>query len=218
MSAPGMTSPIREEAFQNLQLNAGILIADFDHSAITTATALKEAVTALVEGDSDQLLGATNGGGRFTVTAERRKPQIDGLRYAYVGDEFIDSLDARLSATAVEVNPKNWQRFFGSADLDTTTATKKKLTVHTAIDTETDYIETLCWVGDLANGGFVLIELYNALNTADFDFTFKDKGEGNLPYEFHAHQSNATDYDEAPFAVYFFSDATTNTTTNTTTP
>lgn len=218
MGAPGMTSPLRAETFSNLQLNAGILIADFDHSTITTSTALKTAIEALVTGNSDTLLGATNGGGRFTVTRERRTPEIDGLRYAFKGGEFIDSMDARLSATTVEVNPKNWQRFFGSADLDTTTATKQKLTVRTAIDPDTDYLDTVCWVGDLADGRLVLIELYNALNTADFNFTFKDKGEGQLPYEFHAHQSDVLDYDEAPFAVYFFDKAaaSSNTTPGTT--
>ena len=113
-------------------------------------------------------------------------------------------MDARLSSTTVEVNPLNWQRFFGSADLDTTIATKTKLKVRTAIDPDTDYLDSVCWVGDLADGRTVLIELYNALNTADFDFTFKDKGEGSMPYEFHAYQGDVLDYDEAPFAVWFF--------------
>ena len=204
MGAPGLTSPIRAEAFNNLQLNAGILIANFDHSAITDSAALKAAIKALVAANSDQLLGATNGGGRFTVTPERRTPEIDGVRYPFKGGQFIDSMDARLSATTVEVNPLNWKRFFGSADLDTTINTKTKLTIRTAINPDTDYLDTLCWVGDLADGRIVLIELYNALNTADIDFTFKDKGEGQLPYEFHAHQSDVLDYDVAPFAVYFF--------------
>ena len=203
MGAPGMTSPIRAAAFNNLQLNAGILLANFDHSQYTTQDALKSAIQALRAANSEKLLGCTNGGGRFTVTPERRKPEIDGVRYPFKGGEFIDSMDARLSATTVEVNPVNWKRFFGSADLDTSVATKIKLTVRTAINPETDYLDTVCWVGDLADGRYVLIELYNALNTADFDFTFKDKGEGQLPYEFHAHQSDVLDYDEAPFAVYF---------------
>ena len=204
MGAPGLTSPIRAEAFENLQLNAGILIANFDHSEITSATTMTAEIKALVAANSDQLLGCTNGGGRFTVTPERRTPEIDGIRYPFKGGQFIDSMDARLSATTVEVNPLGWKRFFGSADLDTTTATKVKLTVRTAIDPETDYLDSVCWIGDLSDGRLVLIELYNALNTADFDFTFKDKGEGQLPYEFHAHQSDVLDYDEAPFAVYFF--------------
>ena len=81
MNAPGMTSPIRADAFKNLQLNAGIFIANFDHSNITTAEDLKTALKALVAANSTQMLGATNGGGRFTVSKERRTPEIDGVRY-----------------------------------------------------------------------------------------------------------------------------------------
>jgi hypothetical protein len=53
----------------------------------------------------------------------------------------------------------------------------------------------------------VVINLYNALNVADFSFTFKDKGEGNFTVEFHACQDDVSDYDEAPFEVVFFDTA-----------
>lgn len=208
MSAPGMTSPIRAEAFENLQLNAGAFLVNFDHSTITTATALKNALKTALK-DTTKTLGVTRGGGRFTVTNERRQPDVDGMRYPFKGSEFIDSADARLSGTSLEVFESNWKRFFGSADVDTSVATKKKLTLRTAIDPETDYIESLIWVGDLADGRYVMIELYNALNTADFDFTFADKNEGTLPFEFHAYQDDVEDYDKAPFAVYFLSDPST---------
>jgi hypothetical protein len=199
-----MTSPIRAEAFENLQLNAGIFLVDFDHSSATTAAALKTAIKAAVTAGT-KILGVTRGGGTFNVTKERRTPEVDGIRYPVVGGEFIDSADAYLTGTSLEVNETNWARFLASADVDTTVATKKKLTMRTAIDTD-DYIDSLCWVGDLADGRLVLIELYNAMNTADFAFTFADKNEGTLPFEFHAHQADVTDYDEAPFAVYFLSD------------
>lgn len=205
MSAPGMTSPIRAEAFENLQLNAGIFLVDFDHSSATTAAALKTAIKAAVTAGTN-ILGVTRGGGSFNVTKERRTPEVDGLRYPFKGGQFIDSADAYLSGTSLEVNETNWKRFLTSADVDTTVATKKKLTMRTAIDKDTDYIDSLCWVGDLLDGRLVLIELYNAMNTSDFSFTFADKNEGTLPFEFHAHQDDVTDYDEAPFAVYFLSD------------
>ena len=53
-----------------------------------------------------------------------------------------------------------------------------------------------------------MIVLYNALNTSDFTFTFRDKGEGNFGVEFHGCQGNVQDYDEAPFEVVFFGHAT----------
>jgi hypothetical protein len=80
--------------------------------------------------------------------------------------------------------------------------------MHTAIQ-DTDYIDHLCWVGDIADGRLVLIELDNAFNTADFSFTFTDKGEGTMTFEFHARQGDVADYDNAPFRVVFFDKPTT---------
>ena len=205
MAAPGMTSPIRSEAFENLQLNAGMFLVGFDHSTITTASALKTALAAAVTAGTS-LLGVTRGGGSFTVTRETRTPEVDGMRYPFKGADFVDSADAYLSGTLLEVNETNWKRLIGTAEINDTTATKKILTMHTAVNKATDYIDHLCWVGDIADGRFVMIELDNAFNTQDFSFTFTDKGEGTYTFEFHARQENVLDYDTAPFRVIFFED------------
>lgn len=202
MAAPGMTSPIRTEAFQKLQLNAGIFLANFDHSAITDAAALKTAIAAAVTAGTS-ILGVTRGGGTFTATRGIRTPEVDGMRYPFKGADFVDLVDAYLSGTLLEATPENFKRLFSQADI-TTSGKKTTITVHTAINTETDYLPHLCWIGDLADGTLVLIELDNAFNTADFSLTFTDKGEGTLPFEFHARQENVSDYDTAPFRVVFF--------------
>lgn len=202
MGAPGMTSPIRTEAFQKLQLNAGIFLAGFDHSAITDAAALKTAIAAAVTAGTS-ILGVTRGGGTFTATREIRTPDVDGMRYPFMGADFVDSIDAYLSGTLLEATPENFKRLFSQADVETS-GKKTTITVHTAINTETDYLPHLCWIGDLADGTLVLIELDNAFNTADFSLTFTDKGEGTLPFEFHARQEDVSDYDTAPFRVVFF--------------
>lgn len=202
MSAPGMTSPIRSEAFDNLQLNAGVFLVDFDHSNIADSAALKTAITAALD-DESKILGVTRGGGSFTVTREVRTPEVDGMRYPFKGSDFIDSADAYLSGTLLEVTPVNFKRLLGTADV-TTSGKKTTLTMHTAVDKTTDYINHLAWVGDIADGRLVMIELDNAFNTADFSLTFTDKGEGTLAFEFHARQADVSDYDNAPFRVIFF--------------
>ena len=202
MGAPGLTSPIRSEAFQNLQLNAGCFLVDFNYSSITDATALKTAIkTALA--DMTKILGVTRGGGTFTVKREMRTPEVDGMRYPFKGADFVDSADAYLSGTLLEVVPDNFKRLLGTGDA-TTIGKKTTITMHTAINPTTDYIDHLCWVGDLADGRAVLIELDNAFNTSDFSLTFTDKGEGTMTFEFHARQSSVDDYDNAPFRVVFF--------------
>lgn len=202
-AAPGLTTALRADTFDNLQLNAGVFLKNFTISgtgAPETAGALKTALATAISNGST--LGATRGGGSFNVTRQRRTPDIDGIRYPFVGGEFVDSSDAHLSATLVEATPENFKLALGSATM-TTSGKVTTIKMNTAI-ADTDYLTNLVWVGDLADGRLVCIELLNALNTADLQFTFTDKNEGTLAVEFHAHQAEVDDYDEAPFTVYFF--------------
>jgi hypothetical protein len=203
MSAPGSTNALRNATFDNLQLNAGIFLKNFSYSAVTDAAALKTAITTEITSGTN-LLGATRGGGTFTVTREMRQPEIDGMRYNFKGGNFVDSVDAYLSTTVVEVTAENFASLLGGTK--TTTGKKTVIKMETALGDE-DYLENLCWVGDLSDGRFVLICLKNAINTADFTLTFTDKGEGTLAVEFHACQDEVNDYDEAPFEVVFFDKA-----------
>lgn len=206
MGASGLTSPIRSEAFQNLQLNAGVFLVGFDHSNITDSDALKSAITTALATPAN-ILGVTRGGGSFTVTKEIRTPDVDGMRYPFKGSDFVDSVDAYMSGTLLEVVPNNFKLLLGTGDV-ATSGKKTTITMHTAIK-DSDYIDSLCWVGDIADGRCVLIELDNAFNTADFSLTFTDKGEGTMTFEFHARQAEVTDYDDAPFRVIFFDKAST---------
>lgn len=206
MGAPGLTSPIRTEAFQNLQLNAGVFLVGFDYSNIADADALKTAIQTALATPAN-ILGVTRGGGSFTVTKEIRTPEVDGMRYPFKGADFVDAVDAYMSGTLLEVVPNNFKLLLGTGDV-ATSGKKTTVTMHTAIK-DTDYIDHLCWAGDLADGRVVVIELDNAFNTADFNLTFTDKGEGTMTFEFHARQEEVTDYDDAPFRVVFFGKATT---------
>lgn len=205
MAAPGNTTALRSDTFNNLQLNAGILLKDLNYSSVTDATALKTAIANIISGGSSpigELVGATRGGGTFTVTREMRTPEIDGMRYGFKGSDFVDSTDAYLSTTLVEVTADNVADLLATGTA-TTSGKKTTIKMNTAI-TSSDYLTNVCWVGDLADGRMVLICLKNAINTADFTFTYTDKGEGTLAAEFHARQAAVADYDEAPFEVVFF--------------
>lgn len=212
MSAPGHTTPLRSATFENLQLNAGIFVINADYSSIANATTLKTAIQNLVAGStsalgsSAKLLGATRGGGSWTVTRELRKPEADGKRYGYKGDTFVDGVDAQLSTTIIEMTKENIKLALGSADI-TGSSPKETIKLRTAIATA-DYLTNICWIGDLADGRLVLICLLNTINEADITLTFTDKGEGTLPVEFHAKQAGVTDYDYAPFEVVYFTPAT----------
>ena len=197
MSAPGLTSSIRKETFENLQLNAGIFIKNLDFSAITDATALKAAIVA-----GTNILGATRGGGSFVASREMRTPEVDGMRYKFKGSDFIDSVEAHLATTLIEITPDTVILGLGTATKETN-GKRTTIRMHTAVRGE-DYINSLTWFGDLADGRLIAITLFNALNTTDFNLTFTDKSEGTLPVELHARQEDVLDYDYAPFQIDYF--------------
>ena len=202
-AAPGSTTALRNATFDKLQLNAGIFLKNFDYEDIDDADELKQALKAAIIAGTN-LLGATRGGGTFNVGREMRNPQVDGLRYRFKGGNFVDSTDPYLSTTLVETTPDNFAVALGG--VATTSGKKTTVRMETAIGDDA-YLTNLCWCGDLADGTMVLICLYNALNTANFNFTFTDKGEGASAVEFHACQDEVDDYDYAPFEVVFFDKA-----------
>lgn len=203
-SAPGHTTPLRADTFNNLQLNAGIFLTNLDYSTIANSGALKTAIASAIS--SGYILGATRGGGSFVVSRTTRRPDADGKRYRFKGDMFVDEVDARLSTTIIEVTLDHIKDLLPGSAI-TGSSPKRTLKLSTAIAT-TDYLTNLCWVGDLADGRLVLICLKNAINEGDLNLTFVDKGEGTITCEFHASQASVNDYDEAPFEVVEFSAAT----------
>ena len=205
MPVAGMVTPCRTETFQNLQLNAGAFLIGFDYSTYTDATALRTALATALQ-DSTKLLGATRGGGTFVVTSEIREPEVDGKRYRFKGGAFVDSVDAQLTGTLVEIRPEIFAKILATGE-STTASNKTTVKMHTAIQS-TDYISSLVWVGDMSDGGLVLIALKNALNNNGMTLTFTDKGEGTIPFEFHAYQDAVEDYDYAPFEVIFLDPTT----------
>lgn len=213
MSAPGLTTALRAGTFDNLQLNAGVMIKNLKYEGATSpdtdpadATALKTMIAGIINGTitgKGEIVGATRGGGSFNTTREMRTPEIDGMRYGFVGSDFVDSIDAYISTTLVEITPANFQALLSAGTNPTTSGKKTTVKMKTAFS-DSDYLTNVCWAGDLADGRVVLIVLKNAVNTADFTFTYTDKGEGTLAVEFHARQASVADYDYAPFEVIFF--------------
>lgn len=199
----GIVTPLRGGAFKKLLLDAGAFVYGFDPSEYATAAALKTALAAYLA-DTTKTLGVTRGGSSFNVTREMRQVEADGLRYRFVGDTRVDSADAYLSTTLLELgDPNVMKAAIGSVSTTGSSGDKTIIKMKTRIE-EADYMDDLCWVGDVADGGFCVIHFAHAFNTADLTVTYTDKGEATLPVEFHAYQGSVEDYDYAPYEVYFF--------------
>ncbi|MBE5804932.1 MAG: hypothetical protein E7316_10535 [Clostridiales bacterium] len=194
-----MTTGLTPSTFENLQLNAGLFLRGFDFSSAASAAQLRLLVAdAIAEGSC--VIGATRGGGTFQCTPSLRSIEADGLRSPSIGSTVNDGWTVKLSGTMLEITPENFAAALICADVETS-GSITTIRARSEI-TEEDYIPTLCWIGDTSRG-FVLIELTNALNMKGAAFTFTDKGEGTLPFEFQAHQA-AGEEDYAPFRVIFF--------------
>lgn len=201
-----MTTGIHNETFKNLQLNAGAFLRDFDYTQYSTVADIKAAIAELIETNDGTLLGLTQGGGTFRCEPDLRTIEGDGIRAPFVGSTVNDGWNVRLTGTLKEITPGNFKDALISADKETE-GSITRLTIRTTIQ-EDDYIPSMCWVGDTARG-LMLIALENVLNTVGATFTFTDKGEGTMPFEFQAHHKDATNQDVAPCAVLFLDEAAT---------
>lgn len=200
-----MTTGLRASTFENLQLNAGMFLANFDYSTATDAATLGALLKTEREKTSGSaLIGATRGGGTFVCTPNTRSIEADGKREEWKGSSVNDGWTIKLTTTLLEINATNLKRSFGTADV---TDTEKKHTIKIRTDiNDADYIESLVWVGDTSKG-YVLIAIKNALNTAGATLTWTDKGEGTIPVEFTAHQDGLETDGYAPCEVIFFDPA-----------
>lgn len=200
-----MTTGLRASTFENLQLNAGMFLANFDYSTATDAATLGALLKTEREKTSGSaLIGATRGGGTFVCTPNTRSIEADGKREEWKGSSVNDGWTIKLTTTLLEINADNLKRSFGTADV---TDTEKKHTIKIRTDIkDADYIDSLVWVGDTSKG-YVLIAIKNALNTAGATLTWTDKGEGTIPVEFTAHQDGMETDGYAPCEVIFFDPA-----------
>lgn len=200
-----MTTGLRASTFENLQLNAGMFLANFDYSTATNAATLGALLKTEREKTSGSaLIGATRGGGTFVCTPNTRSIEADGKREEWKGSSVNDGWTIKLTTTLLEINADNLKRSFGTADV---TDTEKKHTIKIRTDIkDADYIDSLVWVGDTSKG-YVLIAIKNALNTAGATLTWTDKGEGTIPVEFTAHQDGLETDGYAPCEVIFFDPA-----------
>ena len=196
-----VTTPLRAETYKNLQLNAGVLLVNLDLSSYTDAESLKTALASLIA-DGSTLLGATRGGGSFVVTRDIRTVDADGVRANFVGGTIVDGGDVYLSTTLIEQTPEHIKYVLGNADINDDAPNHIKVTIRLAIDDD-DYISNIVWIGDTSEG-FMAIELYNALNTADVNFTWADKNEGTVTAEFHAHQTGVDPAETLPCVLHYF--------------
>ena len=182
---------IPSDAFQKLQINAGILTTDF-----TPATG---------EIGAAGQIGATTGGVSFTATPTYSDygEDIDNCPKNMKELKKLESWEATISGTFVNADTAIAKMLVGAADIGTSDTTK----ITPRNDVLDSDFETIWLVGDYSdkngetNGGFIAIKLINALSTGGFQIQTADKAKGQFAFTFTGHYSMDAQ-DTPPFEIY----------------
>lgn len=180
---------IPETTFEQLQMNAGILVDTFTPST----------------GTIGNIIGATSGGISFadTTSYSDMGEDIDNCPKNTKELKLLESHEIKVSGTFVTVSQSMAKMLVGAADADTVDTTK--ITPRNDI-LQSDF-ETLWWIGDYSdintgeNAGFIAIKLINALSTGGFQIQSSDKAKGTFSFEFTAHYSIESP-DTVPYEIY----------------
>lgn len=179
---------VASDAFEKLQLNAGILLADFSPATGTFAEA--------------DIIGATGGGVNFSAapTFIDFGEDIDNVPNNTMELKQLDVFEVTMSGTFKTIDNDLGVALVGAAD-----AANGKITPRSVLAL-TDF-QDIWWVGDYSDvttgtgAGFIAIKMLNALSTGGFSIQSNDKGKGDFAFEFTGHYS-LDNIDTVPFEIY----------------
>lgn len=181
---------VAADAFEKLQLNAGVLLTQFN-----------PATGAMTR---DDIFGATSGGVSFTASFEYTDfgEDIDNVPNNTKELKKQSSVTATMSGTFLTLDTEVAKRLIGAADVDASTG---KVTPRADL-LQTDFFD-IWWVGDYSdvntgdNAGFIAIHLINALSTGGFQIQSGKDAKGTMSFEFTGHYS-LNDTTIVPFEIY----------------
>lgn len=143
-------------------------------------------------------IGLTRGGSAFAVEREIRNIEADGDRGPVKGRIVIDTEIAKLTVNALELfTATDMEKYYPAISVDATTG---KMT-STLIIAEGDYNDVK-WVGKTKDGKSVTINIQNALNLSNLEWTLEDKNEVVPSLEFTA-TYDEENRDNPPWDVQF---------------
>ena len=163
---------IPSNTFEGLQLDAGVLLKRFNP------------VTGAAPADED-IICATTGGINATCvpTYSDLGEDVDNCPVNMMELKNLDSWECTLGFTSLGMSPEAIKLALGAADINGTTqiVPRKDLA-------QTDF-SSVWWVGDKADGGFVAVQLKNALSTGGFSLQTTKSGKGQLSITLTGHVS-----------------------------
>ena len=182
----GMFTVVPEDAFNDLQVDAGVLLKSFDPSSPAAP-------------DDEDIICATTGGINVvcTPTYSDYGEDVDNVPNNMMEFKHLDGWDCRLSTTCLGTSVELIRMSLGAADV---TAASGKITPRRDLK-QTDFEDSIWWVGDKADGGLVAVELKHALSTGGFNLQTTKNGKGQISLELTGHVSLSSQ-DTMPMVFY----------------
>lgn len=169
-----MFTVITEDTFRELQVDAGVLLNSFDPTTPVAPTS-ETIITATTGGIEASCVPSYSDWGE---DVDNCPPNMKELKH-------LDGWDCRISTTALGTSPEVIKLALGAADI---TAASGKITPRRDLE-QTDFSDSIWWVGDRSDGGLVAIELKNALSTGGFTLQTTKNGKGQISIELTGHVS-----------------------------
>lgn len=170
----GKFTVIPQATFDELQLDAGVLLKKFDPSN-PVAPADEDIITATTGGINASCVPT------FSDIGE----DVDNCPVNMKELKHLDSWLCKLSFTALGTSAEKIRLSLGAADVDAQTGA---ITPRADLKQD-DFSDELWWVGDRADGGLVAIKLMNALSTGGFTLQTTKNGKGQISVELTGHVS-----------------------------
>ena len=195
----GMFTAISQDTFEELQLDAGMLLKSFDP-------------TAPAAPDDEDIITATTGGINISCvpTYSDFGEDIDNVPNNMKELKHLDGWDCKVSTTALGTSAEMIKLSLGAADIDAGTS---KITPRRDLS-QNDFAD-IWWVGDKADGGLVAVKLLNALSTGGFTLQTTKNGKGQISLELTGHVSIESQ-NVMPMEFYSMDGTNTTGTTGTT--
>jgi hypothetical protein len=186
---------VAQNAFSQLQVNAGILLKHFDIEAAGNGYA------GFVDSD---IICATTGGINpvCTPTYSDLAEDVDNAPANLKEYKHLDYWDCSISTTLLGTDASTIKLALGSADISNPfTGAQSGSVIKPRKDINQGDFEDIWWVGDRADGGLVAIRLLNSLSTGGFSLQTSKNGKGNISVTITGHVS-LQNQDVVPMEFY----------------
>ena len=147
-------------------------------------------------------IGLTRGGGSFTIEKEVRQIEADGDRGPVKGRNVIDKATPKLSVSALEIIPENLPKMYAGVKA-TDSEDESTVITGTGAIADTDYQDSVKWVGKTKAGKAVTIKVFNAINLENFEWTLADKDEVVASLTYTGCYLEESPYDYEPWEISF---------------